>query len=152
MLRLLTILTSFILPMMLFFSAIAGEDHGPSKSAAGMPGALGVFSFTPDDWKKGEMTYWSDTDGVSPGEAGCHIGTDRDGKPNGRMFGEACLSETVLVESNPGTDVVHAHKDDTGHPDRFDCDVWCKGQGSSKGICVAAAAPPCKASAKCSCE
>lgn len=131
---------------------MADEGHGPSVGAKGMAGALGVFSFKPDDWKQGEMTYWSDTDGVNPGAAGCHVGTDKDGKPNGRMFGEACLSDTLLVESNPGVDVVHAHSDDVGHPDKFDCDVWCKGQGSAKGICVAAPAPPCSASAKCSCE
>ncbi len=152
MLRLLTILMLLALPMMAALPALADEGHDPSDGAKGMPGALGVFSFKPDDWKQGEMTYWSDTDGVKPGEAGCHVGTDKDGKPNGRMFGEACLSETVLVESNPGADVVHSHADDTGHPDKFDCNAWCKGQGSDKGICVAAPAPPCTSSAKCSCE
>ncbi|MCV0368843.1 hypothetical protein [Filomicrobium sp.] len=152
MVRLFTIFMLSALSMMTAFSAMADEGHGPSVGAKGMAGALGVFSFKPDDWKQGEMTYWSDTDGVNPGAAGCHVGTDKDGNPNGRMFGEACLSDTLLVESNPGVDVVHAHSDDVGHPDKFDCDVWCKGQGSAKGICVAAPAPPCAASAKCSCE
>ncbi len=152
MIRLSTLFITLLMPMMLAAPALAGDDHGPSKGAKGMPGALGVFSFQPKDWKKGETTYWTDTDGVNPGEAGCHQGTDKDGKPNGRSFGEACLSETVLVESNPGALAVHAHTDDTGHPDKFDCDAWCKGKGAAKGICVPAPAPPCEASAKCSCQ
>lgn len=141
---------------LVFVFALIGNasatDLAPSKEAASMPGALGTFSFKPKDWKKGDLTWWKDTDGVDPGVAGCHLGTDKDGKTNGRMFGEACLSETELVESNPGKDVIHSHKDDTGHPDKFDCNAWCKGKGASKGMCVAAPAPPCESSAKCSCE
>lgn len=128
------------------------DEYPPSKDAANMPGALGTFSFKPSDWADGQLTWWKDTDGVDPGVAGCHLGTDKDGNPNGRMFGEACLSETELVESNPGKDVVHSHKNDTGHPDKFDCDAWCKGSGAKSGKCVPAPAPPCEASAKCSCS
>ena len=68
------------------------------------------------------------------------------------MFGEACLENGLLVESNPGANVLHSHKDDVGHPDTFDCNAWCVGEGSSKGMCVAAAAPPCAQSAMCQCE
>lgn len=151
--RSLYLLITLCIPTMLAISPLSAADDGePSKGAKGIPGALGVFSFKPKDWKEGELTYWKDTDGVNPGEAGCHIGTDKNGNANGRMFGEACMSETVLVESNPGVDAVHPHTDDTGHPDKFDCDQWCQGQGSAKGVCVAAAAPPCEASAKCSCK
>ena len=139
------------------FSVLVGacgdsHDGALSSGAKGMPGALGTFEFKPDDWQEGKVTYWKDTDGVKPGEAGCHIGTDKDGNPNNRSFGEACLTDVVLVESNPGADVIHKHDNDTGHPDKFDCDVWCKGGGSAKGKCVAADAPPCAKSAKCVCE
>ena len=132
-----------------------GEDksHPPSKGAEGMPGALGTFEFKPTDWRKGEVTWWKDTDGVDPGTPGCHVGTDADGKENGRMFGEACLPGGMLiVESNPGVEVVHKHTDDTGHPDKFDCNAWCVGKGSKTGRCEPAPAPPCTQSAKCVCE
>ena len=144
---------SVVLMVGLIFIAGCGseDDHAPSKGASEMPGALGTFSFKPTDWKKGETTWWKDSDGVDPGTAGCHIGTDKDGNPNGRMFGEACLSGTELVESNPGADKIHSHKDDTGHPDKFDCNAWCVGKGSAKGVCQPAPAPPCESSAKCVC-
>ena len=131
-------------------AAIASE--GPSAGAHGMPGAKGTFEFRPADWKAGETSWWKDSDGVDPGVAGCHIGTDSKGKPNGRMFGEACLPNGLLVESNPGSDELHSHKNDTGHPDMFDCNAWCVGQGAVKGSCVVAEAPPCEESARCSCE
>jgi len=129
-----------------------GHDSAPSTAATEMPGATGTFSFQPTDWAEGETTWWKDTDGVAPGVAGCHIGTNAEGEPNGRMFGEACLPNGRLVESNPGADELHSHANDTGHPDTFDCDAWCVGQGSTAGTCVAAEAPPCEASAVCSCS
>jgi hypothetical protein len=58
----------------------------------------------------------------------------------------------LLVESNPGADVIHKHADDIGHPDKFDCNAWCIGQGSTEGTCVAEPAPPCAQSAKCVCN
>ncbi len=143
-------LAALISSMILAVSAFA--DGPPSDGAKDMAGAKGTFVFKPKDWIAGQTTYWKDTDGVDPGTAGCHIGTDEKGKPNGRMFGEACLSDVLLVESNPGADVIHAHKDDTGHPDKFDCNAWCKGQGSAKGMCTKAPAPPCAQSAKCVCQ
>jgi hypothetical protein len=56
------------------------------------------------------------------------------------LFGEACLHDGLLVESNPGAGVVHKHTDDIGHPDKFDCNAWCIGTGSPKGVCTVAAA------------
>lgn len=117
-----------------------------------MPGAKGTFEFKPEDFMEGKETWWKDSDGIDPGTAGCHLGTDSEGEPNGRIFGEACLPDGLLVESNPGADELHSHKGDIGHPDTFDCNEWCGGEGSSKGSCKVAAAPPCEQSALCVCE
>lgn len=128
------------------------SDHKPSPGAQGLPGARGTLEFKPEDWTSGATTWWKDTDGVDPGIAGCHIGTESDGSPNGRMFGEACLTDGLLVESNPGAGELHSHSDDIGHPDKFDCNAWCVGNDFSKGRCESAAAPPCARSARCECE
>ncbi len=117
-----------------------------------MPGATGTFEFQPSDWQEGVTSWWTDSDGIAPGIAGCHIGTDASGTPNGRMFGEACLPNGLLVESNPGLDELHSHGNDTGHPDTFDCNAWCAGTGKTAGSCVAAPAPPCASSAVCACR
>jgi len=127
-------------------------DHGPSPAAQGMAGAKGTFEFKPEDWTEGETTWWKDTDGVHPDTAACHIGTDSEGTPNGRMFGEACLADGLLVETNPGAGELHSHKNDIGHPDKFHCNEWCIGNGSSGGSCEVAAAPPCAQSARCVCD
>lgn len=133
--------------------ACAHQYQGkPSVGAQGMPGAKGTFEFKPGDWIAGETTWWKDSDGVNPGVAGCHIGTDDKGVPNGRKFGEACLPGGLLVESNPGKDVLHSHGNDTGHPDTFDCNLWCAGNGWKSGGCEAAPAPPCEQSAVCACQ
>jgi hypothetical protein len=134
------------------FAGVAIADDKPSTGAKGMAGAEGTFAFKPNDWRKGEVSWWKDSDGVDPGTAGCHIGTDSEGRSNGRMFGEACLPNGHLVESNPGADELHSHKNDVGHPDTFDCNAWCEGEGSSSGMCKVAVAPPCEQSAMCSCE
>ena len=136
----------------LLSAEMAFASGGPSDGAEGMQGAKGTFEFRPTDWKKGETTWWKDSDGVNPGVAGCHIGTDADGAPNGRMFGEACLPNGLLVESNPSEAELHSHGNDTGHPDTFDCNEWCIGNGKSTGTCKPAAAPPCEQSAVCACE
>ena len=133
--------------------AFANENAGkPSSGAEGMPGAKGTFEFKPNDWISGKTSWWKDTDGVSPGVAGCHIGTDDQGTPNGRTFGEACLADGLLVESNPGKGELHSHGNDTGHPDTFDCNAWCVGSGKNSGACEVASAPPCEQSAVCVCE
>ena len=131
---------------------LVGAAGEPSAGAAGMPGATGTFEFKPSDWQEGITSWWKDSDGIAPGEAGCHIGTDEQGAANGRMFGEACLPDGRLVESNPGKDELHSHGDDTGHPDTFDCQAWCQGTGNKAGMCKTAAAPPCETSAYCACE
>jgi len=145
------LILAFCLPMLMLVHAVHA-DGPPSVGAKGMAGAKGTFDFKPKDWAQGQTTWWKDTDGVKPGKAGCHIGTDQDGKANGRMFGEACLSDVLLVESNPGADVIHEHVDDIGHPDKFDCNSWCIGQVFAKGICRAAPSPPCAQSAQCVCN
>jgi hypothetical protein len=138
--------------MTLVFALSAAADGKPSPGAAGMSGATGTIEFKPQDYQPGQTSWWLDTDGVAPGTAGCHLGTDANGDPNGRMFGEACLDDGRLVESNPGSDELHSHSNDLGHPDTFDCNAWCVGQGSGGGMCTVAAAPPCAASALCSCD
>jgi hypothetical protein len=117
-----------------------------------MPGARGTVNFKPNDCHQNETSWWKDSDGVSPEVAGCHIGTDEDGVPNGRKFGEACLSNGLLVESNPAKNEFHSHKNDTGHPDTFNCDEWCVGKGKKSGVCEIASAPPCESSAMCVCK
>jgi len=133
-------------------SAVVSASGEPSAGAMGMPGAVGTFEFKTHDWMEGTTSWWKDSDGDNPGEPGCHVGTDEKGVPNGRMFGEACLADGLLVESNPGANELHSHENDIGHPDRFDCNVWCVGMGHSTGACVVAAAPPCEQSAMCECE
>ncbi len=128
------------------------NQHAPSSDAEGMAGTKGTFEFQPNDWQENTTSWWKDTDGVDPSVAGCHIGTDENGEPNGRMFGEACLDNGLLVESNPGADELHSHANDIGHPDTFDCNTWCVGKGNKNGVCEVAAAPPCAQSAACSCN
>lgn len=101
---------------------------------------------------EGVASWWKDSDGVAPGVAGWHIGTDVEGEANGRMFGEACLPDGKLVESNPGAEELHSHANDVGHPDMLDCNAWCVGEGAPKGARVVAAAPPCAQSAICQCD
>lgn len=129
-----------------------GEIGEPSEGAKGMAGAKGTIEFKPSDWTPGQKSWWKDSDGVAPGIAGCHLGTDDKGEPNGRMFGEACLADGLLVESNPGKEILHGHSDDLGHPDTFDCNAWCIGEGKAGGMCEVAAAPPCEQSARCACQ
>jgi hypothetical protein len=143
-----TMATGFMLAVFALSSQAEGE---PSAGAASMPGATGTFAFKPGDWREGETTWWEDSEGVDPGTPGCHIGTDSEGNPNGRLFGEACLDDGRLVESNPAEDELHSHKNDIGHPDTFDCNAWCAGTGHSGGSCKTAAAPPCEQSAYCAC-
>lgn len=121
--RLFTLILTFCVPMGMM-AHDAKADGEPSVGAQGMPGAMGTIEFKPSDWID-ENTWWKDTDGIAPGMAGCHIGTDSKGAPNSRTFGEACLENGLLVETNPGAYAVH--KRDTGHPpDTFDCNEWCR--------------------------
>ena len=138
--------------IMLVLILDANASGKPSAGAEGIAGAEGTFEFKPDDWMEDTTSWWKDSDGVAPGVAGCHIGTDAEGNSNGRVFGEACLPDGLLVESNPATDELHSHSDDVGHPDLFDCNAWCVGEGASGGVCTKAAAPPCLESAFCKCN
>ena len=113
--RLISLLLVCCIPM-LIVAGVANATGEPSSGAKGMSGAMGTFEFKPDDWMEEKTTWWKDSDGVAPGTAGCHIGTDSEGAPNGRMFGEACLPDGLLVESNPGADTLHSHKNDIEHP------------------------------------
>ena len=152
------------LSVLMLLGVAPGKHDEPSVGAKGMPGALGTMEYKPTDWKGNVTTYWKDTDGVDPGVAGCHIGVTQDGKPNGRFFGEACLDDRTLIESNPGAGVIHPHANDLGHPDRFDCNVWCIGaKKATGGACKTVTASPqlkngppsispCSTSARCECN
>ena len=153
MIRSIALLVACTISMLLTIHGSYAAE-GPSGCATGMPGAEGRIEFMPKPWKEGQSTWWKDTDGVDPAAAGCHIETDSEGKAieNGRDFGEACISDVLLVESNPGAFAVHMHLNDTGHPDTFNCLDWCLGTGASGGSCQVADAPPCVASARCVCD
>jgi hypothetical protein len=140
----------FVLTAPIVSMVAAAGDATPS--AQKMPGSKGTFEFKPADWQEGKTTWWRDSDGVGPGVAGCHVGADAEGAPNGRMFGEACLPNGLLVETNPGQAELHHHINDTGYPDTFDCNDWCLGTGHSRGSCQTIPAPPCDQSAVCACE
>lgn len=166
--RALRLCLVFFIPALL----LADEPDGPpSDGALGMRGALGTIHFRPTDWigirgpydhpddPEAPITYWIDSDGVDPGTAGCHLGVTEKGECNERMFGEACLPNGLLVESNPGVGQRHSHGNDVGHPDTFDCYWWCIGEGFGDGACVKAPAESttlcpksCKESARCLCS
>ena len=129
----------------LLVPACSGQSDLPT-------GALGRYEFTPQDWQEGTTTWWIDSEGVEPGIAGCHLGADSDGAPNGRTFGEFCLADGILVETGPGGGVLHSHENDIGRPTRIDCAAWCIGNGDLGGMCEVAAAPPCVQSARCVCN
>jgi hypothetical protein len=111
------------------------------------------------DLGTGEDTYWSDTDGVDPGTAGCHdeyMSDSCDEVKEGRTFGEFCLDDDRLVESNPGAGVCHTHGNDMGKPDVVSCSEWCQSEGQTSGKCeggvtAEAAAGTCE-SARCVCD
>ena len=176
--RALALVLSFCLPLLLLNNPGAAKNpksikekcavvivkpanECASTAAQNLKGALGEKEFTAIELglKKDldATTFWYDTDGVDPGVAGCHIGvTDGSDKKkrNGRTFGEACIDNVLLIESNPGANVVHPHKGDDGHPDLFNCSIWCKGRGKTSGRCVKVATglKGCAASARCACN
>ncbi len=145
---------TFLALLVLALQACSGEsERAPSAGRPDLPaGTMGQFEFTPQDWQEGTTTWWIDNEGVEPGIAGCHIGTDSDGSPNGRMFGEACLADGILVETTPGAGRLHSHENDIGRPSQIDCAAWCVGNGDLGGTCEVAAAPPCAQSARCVCN
>ena len=143
--------------LLLFATAAQAESR-----ASTLPGSKGTITFKPTDWKgnadpngKPVSSWWKDSDGIDPGVAGCHIGVTEAGVPNGRSFGEACLANGLLVESNPSSGTIHEHANDIGHPDTFDCNEWCIAvkKPSKGGMCVPVSGPaPCAASARCECN
>ena len=127
-----------------------GAEPASAAQAQSAPTAAGVASCSDGagvpvgatscllDLGQGTDTYWSDTDGVSPGEAGCHFEyTDANCQTlaTGREFGELCLDADRLVESNPGADECHPHGADRGKPDVVSCSVWCANNGNISGRC-----------------
>ena len=142
------------IPVLMLLTSAQGQHSEPSPGAKGMPGVQGTIEFKPTDWKGNVTTYWKDSDGIDPGVAGCHIGVAQAGRPNGRFFGEACQSDLILIESNPGKNKIHPHTNDLGHPDTFDCKAWCIGAKRTQGgVCRAVSGPPpCATSARCECR
>lgn len=90
------------------------------------------------DLGTGTDSYWSDTDGIDPAVAGCHVEYEDDQCSAAlaeRTFGELCLDADRLVESNPGKDECHTHAGDMGKPDVVSCSAWCTQQGNAGGGC-----------------
>lgn len=108
MYRLLSLIFIFFYLMLGPATAAGAQKHAPSKGAVEMKGAKGTFSYFPPDHKgfQGKITWWKDTDGVSPSAAGCHIGykDNKGGRRNGRVFGEACtrdgLYQSALIRTH----------------------------------------------------
>lgn len=150
----LAALAALLVPAVMLSTVAFGEHSDPSAAAKSMPGALGTIEYKPGDWIPNATSWWKDSDGVDPATAGCHIGVTKEGVPNGRSFGEACLSDQVLVESNPAISEIHKHDNDLGHPDTFDCKAWCVGAvHATSGVCKVVTGPaPCAASAVCACN
>lgn len=90
------------------------------------------------DLGTGVDSHWSDSDGIDPGTAGCHYEYADSScstlKP-GRTFGEFCLDDDRLVESNPGAGECHTHGGDLGHPDVVSCEAWCQAEQQLAGRC-----------------
>lgn len=150
-------------------------DEGASSPTQAMPGWQGTTEIVTSE------SCWSDTDGVAPATAGCHVACSNGagdctscGSPTSEpQIGEACFSFTQinstgvvetspswLIETNPGANVCHPHAHGEGHPDVFDCNAYCQGTAQpggggnySSGSCTAAAST-CGglASASCSCN
>ena len=120
------------------------DDHHHAPDAKDLTACTELAAVPADathcllDLGQGKDTYWSDGDGVDPGTAGCHFEFSDDtcgtNLPE-RTFGELCLDDDRLVESNPDKDVCHAHGNDFGKPDVVSCSAWCAEQGKSSGKC-----------------
>lgn len=111
------------------------------------------------DLGTGSDSYWSDSDGVDPGTAGCHYEYEDEAcetLKSERTFGEFCLDDDRLVESNPGADECHKHGVDRGKPDVVSCTKWCQDENGTNGRCrsnVPAEGSGGKCvSARCECE
>ena len=78
---------------------IARAEGPPSGGAKALPRALGTSQFEPTDWMEGKQTWWIDSDGVDSAKAGCHVGTDANGKLNGRALPRPAWMQSL--RSNP---------------------------------------------------
>lgn len=141
---------------------------GCSDEDAGEHGDGGTFVL---DLGSGMDSFWIDTDGVAPEVAGCHIEFNENDCASvatpGRNFGEFCMDDATLIESNPMADLCHTHEDDIGHPYVVDCASWCRGtltlpSGERRGVapatgtCEVVVEVPCDdgvvESARCVCD
>lgn len=168
-----TLVSKFVyLTLLVTMVAACSDDGGKSNNecpecilpasseALAWPGALGRFRVTPTEinpdyeWYEGETTTWKDTDGVAPEDAGCHIEiTQPPLVTPQRFFGELCLDEVRLVETNPNVDQAHPHNDDLGAPDVFNCNTYCMELYNLAGSCtVVGPVDVCETSAICLCE
>jgi len=168
-----TLASKFVyLTLLLTMLASCSDDSGssyneceqctlpPSSEASAWPGALGRFRVKPSEinsdytWFEGYTSTWKDTDGVAPEIPGCHIETTEPPAGAQRFFGELCLDDVLLVETNPNVNEVHAHNDDYGAPDVFNCNTYCMDLYGKTGSCEVTEEPVdvCQKSAKCACE
>lgn len=148
-----------------------GPLHWPTTEGwtdPGVPGWMGRTLIATSDGA------WQDNDGVDPGLPGCHTlhATDAAGTCDGEVLeriGEACHTFTrgteerhMLVETNPGPGECHPHTGGEGHPDVFDCALYCQGTVNlesgafySEGACEEVEDETCaggpQASAYCAC-
>ncbi|MFN0247667.1 MAG: hypothetical protein ACKV2T_12345 [Kofleriaceae bacterium] len=115
--------------------------------------------------------WWEETDGIKPEVPGCHYAYKDEATCKGKgkvigWLGEYCERDkekkltNILVETNPDpAGKCHFHEGGKGHPDRIDCDKYCKGTYGemAKGTClpvdnVCDGEKGKIASAKCECE
>lgn len=132
------------------------NDLAPCSAGADVPAGATTCLL---DLGAGKDTYWADTDGVDPAIAGCHYefaGETCEQNLPERTFGELCLDDDRLVESNPGKDECHPHGGDMGKPGVVSCSTWCAEQGHASGKCesgvAATGAHGDCTSARCSCD
>jgi hypothetical protein len=122
--------------MMMLLNAASANDP-PTAAASKIPGAKGTIEYKPEGWKgTGVTTYWNDSDGIKPGVAGFHVEVTRAVSRSPADDLRRGLRQRNLVESNPGRNVIHPHKDDLGHPDTFDCNAWCIGRRRPNQECA----------------
>jgi hypothetical protein len=122
--------TGFVVVLLGICSLGCGGKSGASGSSTPPSHGDHPEGTTVYDGGSGKTSWWKDTEGVDPEVAGCHVEFTGDGcaaaATPGRNFGEKCLPDDVLVETNPGADACHQHAGDIGHPYTVPCNDWCK--------------------------
>ena len=133
----------------IYVTAMIALGLGPDKSGATpvdesdepIPGWDGQITVpTPTECN---TQIWDDSDGVVPEEPGCHYEYhNKNGNvcsnKTGAFFGEACLSDDLLVETNPEKNKCHTHAGGIGHPDTFVCSTFCQETTGEVGYCATA--------------